>query len=107
MFIISYNVVWLINHVVFCCSQSLLDQPDFSKLAYLGVGALGGRYCAQHRCEEVSEFDDFLEKLSNPLNGGCKTSSWDEELKVGHLDCTINTSTKQKLLLNIVNFLLT
>jgi hypothetical protein len=76
----------LVNPVVaICCSQSLLDETEFSKLAYLGVGALGGRYCAQHTCEGVSEFDDFLEKLSNPLNGGCKTSSRDEEIKVGHL----------------------
>jgi hypothetical protein len=72
--------------VAFFFSQSLLDQPEFSKLAYLGVGALGGRYCAQHTCEGVPEFGDFLEKLSKPLNGGCKTSSRDEELKVGHLD---------------------
>jgi hypothetical protein len=80
----------LINPVAaFFCSQSLLDQPEFSKLAYLGVGALGGRYCAQHTCEEVPEFDDFLEKLSKPLDGGCKTSSWDEELKVGHLDSAL------------------
>jgi hypothetical protein len=76
----------LINpFVAIFCLQSLLDQPEFSKLAYLGVGALGGRYCAHHKCEEVPEFDDFLEKLSSPLKGGCKTSSWDEELKVGHL----------------------
>jgi hypothetical protein len=63
----------------------LLDQPEFSKLAYLGVGALGGRYCVHHRCEDVPEFDTFLEKLSKPISGGCKSSNWDEELKVGHL----------------------
>jgi hypothetical protein len=60
----------------------LLDEPEFSKLAYLGVGALGGRYCAQHTCEGVPEFDAFLDKLSKPVSGGCKSSSWDEELKV-------------------------
>jgi hypothetical protein len=60
----------------------LLDEPEFSKLAYLGIGALGGRYCAQHRCEGVPEFDAFLDKLSKPVSGGCKSSSWDEELKV-------------------------
>jgi hypothetical protein len=59
-----------------------LDEPEFSKLAYLGVGALGGQYCAQHRCEGVPEFDAFLDKLSKAVSGGCKSSSWDEELKV-------------------------
>jgi len=54
-------------------------------LAYLGVGALGGRYCSQHICEEVPEFDAFLEKLSEPISGGCKSSNWDEELKVEQL----------------------
>jgi hypothetical protein len=67
----------------------LLDEPEFSKLAYLGVGALGGRYCAQHRCEGVPEFDAFLERLSKPVSDGCKSSSWDEELKVRHLYNTV------------------
>jgi hypothetical protein len=80
----------LINHfVAIFCLQSLLEQPEFSKLAYLGVGALGGRYCAHHTCEGVPEFNDFLEKLSNSLNGDCKTSNFDEELKVGHLDSAL------------------
>ncbi|KAJ9587838.1 hypothetical protein L9F63_018710 [Diploptera punctata] len=61
---------------------SLLDLPHPSKLAYLGIGALGGRYCAQHTCDGVPEVDAFLEKLSHALDGGCKVSSYEDEVKV-------------------------
>ncbi|PSN46736.1 Apolipophorin [Blattella germanica] len=61
---------------------TLLEQPNPSKLAYLGVGALAGRYCSEHRCDGVAEVDEFLEKLSLLLNGGCKVSNYDEEVKI-------------------------
>jgi hypothetical protein len=90
----------------------LLDQPEFSKLAYLGVGALGGRYCAQHRCDGVPEFDAFLEKLSKPVSGGCKSSSWDEEIKARHIyntviDQDITKSLKFSATKNLKKYLLT
>ena len=72
----------IVFNIIFLLPQSLLDLPNPSKLVYLGVGALGGRYCGQHECDGVPEVDAFLEKLSQPLNGGCKVSSYDDEVKV-------------------------
>nr|CAD7199620.1 unnamed protein product [Timema douglasi] len=59
--------------------SSLLDQPDIVYHAYLGVGALAGRYCRSHSCENNAVFNDLINKLSRKLSSGCRVSSRDQE----------------------------
>uniref|UniRef100_A0A1B6BYM2 Vitellogenin domain-containing protein n=1 Tax=Clastoptera arizonana TaxID=38151 RepID=A0A1B6BYM2_9HEMI len=50
--------------------------------AYLGIGALAGKYCRQHDCEGVQEFQQLLKKLATPILDGCKVKSVEEENNV-------------------------
>lgn len=62
--------------------QPLLNGDNVPYQAYLGVGALAGKFCREHDCENVQEFKDLLNFLSAPLSRGCKVSSVEQENNV-------------------------
>ncbi|XP_071450261.1 apolipophorins-like [Hetaerina americana] len=52
---------------------SLLESPSLPSEAYLGAGALVGRYCAEHQCDDtVTEYKILVGKLAHKLGNGCK-----------------------------------
>ncbi|XP_063229927.1 apolipophorins [Bacillus rossius redtenbacheri] len=80
---------------------TLLDEPDLGTGAYLGIGALAGRYCSSHDCEGDAVLAGLLDRLARNLARGCKVSSRDQEDKlilslkalgnVHHLTETVST----------------
>lgn len=50
--------------------------------AYLGVGALAGRYCSQHDCSNDAVFKETIAKLAEPLFAGCNVDSKEKEIQV-------------------------
>lgn len=48
--------------------QTLLDQPNLPREAYLGVGALAGRYCKAHKCGTDETYKTLARKLIAKLN---------------------------------------
>ncbi|KAG5899642.1 hypothetical protein JTB14_036015 [Gonioctena quinquepunctata] len=51
-------------------AAALLDQPDLSHEAYLGIGTLAGRYCRQHPCENVAAINKLSQKLTQKVGNG-------------------------------------
>ncbi|KAG8239505.1 hypothetical protein J437_LFUL018063, partial [Ladona fulva] len=54
-------------------AATLLESPTVHPEALLGIGALVGRYCSEHICDDsVPEYKALVGKLANKLGGGCK-----------------------------------
>ena len=60
----------------------MLTRDGVSSEAYLGVGALAGKFCKEHACDKVPEIDDLEVNLAVPLMDGCRTSSRNAEDQV-------------------------
>ncbi|XP_045469243.1 apolipophorins-like [Harmonia axyridis] len=59
-------------------ATDLINRANLPKEAYLGVGALAGRYCAQHECEKVDAVNRIIQKLLSKL-GDLKAANRKEE----------------------------
>lgn len=61
--------------------QSLIDGSS-SRGLILGAGALAGRYCREHKCENKAEFNTLISKLAAPLGSACKPKDKADENKI-------------------------
>ncbi|KAL3271520.1 hypothetical protein HHI36_021999 [Cryptolaemus montrouzieri] len=59
-------------------ATDLLNRPNLPREAFLGVGALAGRYCANHNCENVDVINKLVQKLLSKL-GDLKAANRKEE----------------------------
>ncbi|XP_044763302.1 apolipophorins-like isoform X2 [Coccinella septempunctata] len=59
-------------------ATDLLNRANLPKEAYLGVGALAGRYCTHHKCEKVDVINKIIQKLLSKL-GDLKAANRKEE----------------------------
>lgn len=48
----------------------------------MGAGALAGRYCREHDCDNKSEFNTLISKLAAPLGASCKPKDKADENKI-------------------------
>lgn len=48
----------------------------------MGAGALAGRYCREHDCENKSEFNTLIAKIAAPLGSNCKPKDKSDENKI-------------------------
>lgn len=81
---------------------TLLDQPNLSRIGYLGIGQIIGRYCKQHTCENVPEIKSALEKIVAKVKDGKADKRSDENVIIAALKGLGNTkylddATLQKL----------
>ncbi|XP_026676389.1 LOW QUALITY PROTEIN: apolipophorins-like [Diaphorina citri] len=60
--------------------NSLLDDSA-SWQVYFGAGSLANRYFREHSVQNVPEFSNLLQKLAEPLKGGCIANKEGEEYK--------------------------
>lgn len=60
---------------------SLIDANSPRGL-FLGAGALAGRFCREHDCDNKAEFNTLVSKLSIPLGSTCKPTDKDSENKI-------------------------
>ncbi|XP_046401094.1 apolipophorins-like [Ischnura elegans] len=62
---------------------SLLESPSLPLAAYLGAGALVGRYCSEHQCDDtIPEFKVLVGKLAHKLGKGCKPVNREHENEI-------------------------
>ncbi|XP_046401090.1 apolipophorins-like isoform X2 [Ischnura elegans] len=62
---------------------SLLESPSLPPEAYLGAGALVGRYCSEHQCDDtIPEFKVLVGKLAHKLGKGCKPVNREHENEI-------------------------
>lgn len=59
-------------------ATDLLNRANLPKEAYLGIGALAGRYCAKNSCEKVDAINKIIQKLLQKL-GDLKAANRKEE----------------------------
>nr|QWT69540.1 apolipophorin [Harmonia axyridis] len=59
-------------------ATDLLNRPNLPREAYLGIGALAGRYCAHHSCENVDVINRIIQKFLGKL-GDLKAANRKEE----------------------------
>jgi len=60
---------------------SLID-PNSPRGLILGAGALAGRYCREHECDNKAEFNTLISKLAGPLGSNCKPKDKADENKI-------------------------
>ncbi|XP_044764136.1 apolipophorins-like [Coccinella septempunctata] len=59
-------------------ATDLLNRANLPREAYLGIGALAGRYCAHHSCENVDAINRIIQKFLSKL-GDLKAANRKEE----------------------------
>lgn len=59
-------------------ATDLLNRPNLPREAYLGIGALAGKYCAHHSCEKVDAINRIIQKFLSKL-GDLKAANRKEE----------------------------
>lgn len=66
---------------MYCWFQPLLSGDKVPHQAYLGIGAVAGKFCLEHRqlCEISPEFKGLQTKLAEPLANGCKVDTHAKE----------------------------
>ncbi|XP_001604024.1 apolipophorins [Nasonia vitripennis] len=64
---------------------TLLDQPNLSRIGYLGIGQIIGRYCHQHSCENVPEIKNALAKIVAKVKDGKANNRADEDVIIAAL----------------------
>lgn len=64
---------------------TLLDQPNLSRIGYLGIGQIIGRYCLQHSCENVPEIKNSLAKIVAKVKDGKTTKRAEEDVIIAAL----------------------
>ncbi|XP_023246016.1 apolipophorins [Copidosoma floridanum] len=70
----------------------LLDQPNLSRLGYLGVGQIIGKYCRQHQCDEAPEVKKALEKLLAKVKDGKPQKRAEEDTAIAALKALGNAN---------------
>ncbi|XP_058796215.1 apolipophorins [Phymastichus coffea] len=65
--------------------STLLDQPNLSRIGYLGIGQIIGRFCSQHACENVPEIKSAIEKISAKVKDGKANNRQDEDIIIAAL----------------------
>jgi len=80
---LSLNVIRHATPGSLAAVATIIDAPDTSRYAWLGAGALVGRYCREHECSSSApELSALLAKLATPIAGGCKPKTKEAENKV-------------------------
>ncbi|KAG7188374.1 hypothetical protein KM043_008028 [Ampulex compressa] len=60
---------------------SLLEQPDLPRMGYLGVGQIVGKYCQEHKCDNVPEIKEAVQKIREKVGNG-RTKSREQENQI-------------------------
>ncbi|XP_047104150.1 apolipophorins isoform X1 [Schistocerca piceifrons] len=83
--------------------SSLLDQKNLPTEAFLGIGSFIGRYCREHKCENVAEFDEVLSKFSKHVSASVTSKAGENRViaalkalgNIRHLNNALGEKVKQ------------
>ncbi|KAJ8687230.1 hypothetical protein QAD02_023024 [Eretmocerus hayati] len=81
----SLVFVQRVNLPAVAAVTTLLDQPNLSRIGYLGIGQIIGRYCAYNSCENVPEIKSALEKIVAKVKDGKADKRSDEDVIIAAL----------------------
>lgn len=69
-YLASLSLVDHVNLPAVTAVVSLLEEKYLSRIGYLGIGNIIGKYCRDHECENVPEVKAALGKISSKIHDG-------------------------------------
>lgn len=91
MYFTSLPFIRHVNLPAVTTVTSLLDQENLPRIAYLGIGQLIGKYCQEHKCENVPQVQAALAKISSKIGNGKANTRKEEDKLLSAMKALGNT----------------